>query len=302
MIAQSLLDFILALLRDPQAQQEFRDDPGGTLDRHGFHGLCAQDVADALPLVVDNSRVSLDRSFDVGNSNVSVHPVVPPPPSPHPMHGEHGMDAVVRQFDYITNTYTYTDSHNTILDNSVNQNIWAHGNVYQAFDNDPVINSGAASFGSGDAYNLGAVSANGAGSAVAVGDGGATGSADNNSTNAHITNFGAGEVAVAGDGSNATQTHVDSHNTTDSHNSNDSHNMTDSHNTTASNNTTASHNDVDTHVDSHNDINSNNDLNSHNEVDSHDHIDSHDDVLSHNDVGSHNDVDIASHNPVIIVP
>ncbi|MEV4313203.1 IniB N-terminal domain-containing protein [Actinocrispum sp. NPDC049592] len=326
MIAQSLLDFILELLRDPSAQQEFRDDPGGTLDKHGFHGLCGQDVADVLPLVADNSRVSLDRSYDVGNNNV--HPVVPPPP--HPMPGDHSMHGVVRQFEYITNTYTWNDSHNTVVDNSVNQNIWAKGDVFQLFDNDPVVASGdgavaagddvhnastgggVQSFGNGDAYNLGDITASGAGSAVAVGDGSATGSADDNSTDADIHNFGAGEVAVAGTGASVNQSQ-DSHNVSDSFNHTDSHDDTNSHNISDSLNHTDSHDDVNSHnhVDSHDDLNSNNhidshdDVNSHNDTDiaSHNH-DSHDDIASNNhlDVNSHNHNDLLSHNDVLILP
>jgi hypothetical protein len=304
MIAQSLLDFILSLLRDPEFQQEFHDDPGGTLERHGFQNLCGQDVADVMPLVIDNSRVSLDRSYEVGNNHVMV---VPPPPSPHPMPGEPGLHAVVKQFDYITNMYTYNDSHNTVLDNSVNQNIWAHGDVFQLFDNDPVIASGdgavaagddvekvntgdnnANSFGSGDAYHVDDLEADDGG-AVSVG-GNATGSNDNNSTDADIRNFGSGEVNVAGTNGNATQNDTDSH--ANSHNDVDTD--------VNSNNDINSHNDVDTDVNSNNHVDT--DINSHNDVDtdvnSNNDIDT--DVNSNNDIASHNDVDtdVNSHNDV----
>ncbi|MET0135936.1 MAG: IniB N-terminal domain-containing protein [Kibdelosporangium sp.] len=290
MTAESLLDFILSLLRDPQAQQEFRDDPSGTLERNGFQGLCGQDVADALPLVIDDSRVS---SYEIGNSNVAVHPVVPPPPSPHPMPGETGMDTVIRQFDYITNTYVYTDSHNTVLDNSVNQNIWADGDVWQMFDNDPLIASGegsvaagddidgtvttgdgnvvgddnmistgdgATAFGDGDAYAVDDVEIDDGG-ALAV-DGDATGNSTptDNSTNADITSFGEGEVAVGGTNGTASQDDVDSNNSVDSNDTIDSNN-TDSHDDIASNNDIDSNDTIDSNnVDSHDDVNSNNEV------------------------------------------
>ena len=222
MASQSLLDFILNLLRDQDARQEFQNDPRGALEANGFDDLCAQDVADALPLVVDQSRVSVDqggsfdRSYDGGAPTTTVH--LPPPPAPQPLPGESDIDAVVRQFEYITNTYVYNDSHDTVLDNSVNQNVWANGDVFQTFDNDPVIASGdgavaagddidgivttgdgnvvgdgnqvsngdgATSFGDGDAYQVGDVTAGGAGSAVAIG-GNATGSADDNSSDTDI--------------------------------------------------------------------------------------------------------------------
>ncbi|WP_237774271.1 IniB N-terminal domain-containing protein [Actinosynnema sp. ALI-1.44] len=293
----SLLQFILSLLRDPEFKQEFRDDPAGTLEKHGLEGLCGQDVADVLPLVVDNSRVSLDRSYETGNNHVMV---VPPPPSPHPMPGEPGLHSVVRQFDYITNTYVYNDSHDTVLDNSVNQNIWAYGDVFQKFDNDPVVASGDGAVAAGDDVddvNTGDIDADD-GAAVAVG-GNATGSNDDNSTQANVHNFGSGEVAVAGTGGTATQNDSDSHDDIGSHNDVDVD--------IASNNDVNSHNDIDSHNTTTTTTTTTATANSNNQIDSHDDIGSHNDVdvASHNDVNSNNDLsthtDVASHNDTLVI-
>ena len=238
MPTQSLLDFILCLLRDSGAREEFAQHPQASLEEAGFGDLCGSDVAEALPLVIDNSRVSFDRHYDTGSSIVSISS---PPPPPMAMHGESDLHAVIRQIEYVTSNYVYNDSHDTVLDNSVNQNIWADGDVFQSFDNDPVIASGAGavaagddvsgtittgdhnvvgdgnmistgdgatSFGEGDAFAVGDVIAAGDGSAVALG-GDASGSAVDDSTNAEITNFGTGNVAFAGTGGETEQ--IDSH-------------------------------------------------------------------------------------------
>lgn len=264
MADQSLLQFILSLLRDPETAQAFHDDPQAVLNQQGFGDLCGADVAEAMPLVADHSRVSFDRHYD-GGGNV-VHPVMPPP---HPGPGESDIHAVIRQIQYVTSNYSYTDSHNSILDNSVNQAIWADGDVLQNFDNDPVMASGdgavaagddihgttttgdgnvvgdgnevstgdgATSFGDGDA-NTGDVTAQGPGSAASV-SGDAEGG-DDESTHTDITNFGSGNVAVAGDDADihANDSHDD--NSTDSHDDSHDDNSTDSHD----NNSTDSHDD-----------------------------------------------------------
>jgi hypothetical protein len=287
----SLLEFILDLLKDPNAAAQFNEHPQETLHANGFDGLCAADVHEALPLVVDAAQQNGDfeRSLAGGGPSGSVTqsgaPALP---------GTGGLEGAIHNIQYLTDNYSYADSHNTVLDNSVNQNIWAQGDVHQTFDNSPVVasgagavaaggdikgtvttgdhnvvgngnavgngdavgegndvnnGSGATSFGSGSASNVGSVTAD-HGSGVAIGGSEATGSDPDNSTNVHA--FGSGNVAVAGAGASTTQ--ADSHNTTttttDSHNTSDSYDTTDSHNTVASDNTVASNDPTST--DSHN--------------------------------------------------
>ena len=53
----SLIEFLMNLLRDKDAQAEFVADPDGMLARHGLEGLCGQDVRDVAPMVADHAAV-----------------------------------------------------------------------------------------------------------------------------------------------------------------------------------------------------------------------------------------------------
>ncbi|MBW0116699.1 IniB N-terminal domain-containing protein [Pseudonocardia abyssalis] len=54
----SLIDFLLGLLRDEDAQAEFARDPQGVLARHDLAGITAQDVRDVQPMLADCDGVS----------------------------------------------------------------------------------------------------------------------------------------------------------------------------------------------------------------------------------------------------
>jgi hypothetical protein len=54
----SLIDFLLGLLRDEDAQAEFARDPQGVLARHDLSGITAQDVRDVQPMLADCDGVS----------------------------------------------------------------------------------------------------------------------------------------------------------------------------------------------------------------------------------------------------
>ena len=51
--ATSLLDFVLNLLKDPLAQEQFRACPEHVLADHGLTRVSAADIRDTLPLVTD---------------------------------------------------------------------------------------------------------------------------------------------------------------------------------------------------------------------------------------------------------
>lgn len=222
----SLLDFILNLLKNPQAQQEFKDNPDQVLRQHGFDGLCAQDVHDALPLVVDKVQASFPHGYDGDAGAFGTHAAPPTTTLP----GETTLDAAIRQLQHVTNNYSYTDSHNTVVDDSVHQNIWANGDVHQTFDNDPTVASGAGAVAAGHDVKgnvaTGDHAVAGNGNTVVAGNGDATNYADDNSTHVTTGGFGSGSVTVTG--SQGSTTLTDSHDTTDSHNS-DSHNTAESH-------------------------------------------------------------------------
>ncbi len=54
----SLIDFLLSLLRDPEAADEFARDPQGVLARHGLENVTADDVRDVQPLLADCAGVT----------------------------------------------------------------------------------------------------------------------------------------------------------------------------------------------------------------------------------------------------
>ncbi|MDQ2584944.1 IniB N-terminal domain-containing protein [Saccharothrix yanglingensis] len=61
---QTLHDFTLGLLRDPQARSAFQLDPRGSLDAAGLGDLTALDVREVLPLVLDYAPTSgLDHAL-----------------------------------------------------------------------------------------------------------------------------------------------------------------------------------------------------------------------------------------------
>jgi hypothetical protein len=119
-IADALIEFILSLLNDPAASEEFEEDPQGTLSRVGLSDACVEDVRAVAPVIVDRP---------------DVHPKPPMPPHPP------GPPSVEKEIMNITNSFSI-DNRATIVDQSVNQNIWADGDVNQIFDQEAIVNSG----------------------------------------------------------------------------------------------------------------------------------------------------------------
>jgi hypothetical protein len=148
-VTQSLLDFILNLMRDGDAKAAFVADPERALADAGLSNVCSEDVSDAMSYVSEYHPVTFvgDRDYNVGHTSVSQHA------SSHRSDDYRGDEdrgyrpehhdgdshaAAVRQLDYITNNYSYTDSHDTVIDKSVNQNIWNKGDLSQHFDDHSV--------------------------------------------------------------------------------------------------------------------------------------------------------------------
>ncbi len=257
-VEKSLIQFILDLLKDPKALAEFKEDPHGVLAQCGLSEVSADDVRDALVLAQDNDDVSFDRDYNTGGGHGGHHHTPPPPPV------HHGEDPVKYIDKYVTNNhYTYNvDDRDTIVDNSVNQNIDTGGGDFkQSIDTKSVVASGDGSVAAGDDIRDSTVTT---GHDNIVGD-------DNNVVKGddNTTAFGSGSATKTGDisadhggaaavGGTATgsndatdsfnKTHTETHTSTD---------IDDSFNTDASQHT-------DTDVDNH----------------------SHTDVLSHNDVST----------------
>ncbi|WP_309127701.1 IniB N-terminal domain-containing protein [Microbacterium sp.] len=130
-IADALIAFIMSLLHDPDAAEEFIAQPQATLADNGLSGVCMADVAQVRPVIVDHPTV-------IHHEN--------PPPSPPPGHND-PVHEIVRMIQQ----YTTVDARSTILDQSVNQNIWTEGgDVTQLFDQDAVVASGDHAVAAGD--------------------------------------------------------------------------------------------------------------------------------------------------------
>lgn len=129
-IADALIAFILSLLNDPEAADEFVARPQEALADHGLQRVCMADVAAVKPVIVDHP-------------SVDHHHNPPPPPSGEP--------SVVNEIVRMIQQYTTIDARSTVIDQSVNQNIWTEGgDVTQIFDQEAVVASGDEAIAAGD--------------------------------------------------------------------------------------------------------------------------------------------------------
>ncbi|NMH98940.1 IniB N-terminal domain-containing protein [Pseudonocardia acidicola] len=135
----SLIELLLNLLRDPEALAAFQEDPQSFLSSCGITELSPEDVHDAVVLAQDSHDSSFDRDHHTGGNHVQLPP---PPPAPHPAPGESHHEAAIKYLNtYITNNYV--DDRDTIVDNSINQNIDNRGGYFeQDIDVDSVVASG----------------------------------------------------------------------------------------------------------------------------------------------------------------
>jgi hypothetical protein len=126
--ATSLLDFILNMLKDPQAQAEFSASPEQVLAANGLTGVCAADIHETLPLVTDNRFVDLTSSHAVA-------------PAVVPVAGDSGIHAAIQYLHHITRTYRY-DDHGAHGHDPGHVNIWAVGDATRTFDDSHVVTGG----------------------------------------------------------------------------------------------------------------------------------------------------------------
>ena len=132
-IADALIAFILSLLRDPEAADEFVANPRGSMASGGVQDACLADVRAVTPVVVDHASVT------------------PRPPRPDPPEPPGPPDPVVNEIIRLVQQFTTIDNRSTILDQSVNQNIWTEGgDVTQVFDQEAVVASGDDAVAAGD--------------------------------------------------------------------------------------------------------------------------------------------------------
>jgi hypothetical protein len=140
----SLIEFLMNLLRDEEAQAEFARDPQGVLSRHGLEGVTAQDVCEARPVLAD--------TFGVRPSAPDVHVHRPV------HHHHHDDDDAVREITHVVNnhsvdkhvivkhdspqynTYNEYNSHFSYTDNSITADTVIQDSFNQ--DNDGIDNKG----------------------------------------------------------------------------------------------------------------------------------------------------------------
>jgi hypothetical protein len=216
----TLLEFLLSLFgdspKDLDLQQDFRDDPVGTLRAVGLEDLTADDVHDALVLVQDNQTVEFGDSDVSTGGNVIV---VPPAPAfaAHHEAAHEGHSAVEYIQRYVTNTEVQDGD--TVLGSPVEQVIDAGDDVDQEITTTTTAASGDGAVAAqgdidestvttGDGNAVGEDSLAGDGNTVAYGAGDATSAAISGTT---VSNGGALSVGGTATGSQST---TDSGNTT----------------------------------------------------------------------------------------
>ncbi|HEY6423779.1 MAG TPA: IniB N-terminal domain-containing protein [Pseudonocardiaceae bacterium] len=198
-MATSLYEFILKLLGDPDAKAAFVANPDKALADAGLQGVCSQDVSDAMSYVAEYHPVTFvgNREYNVGNTN-----------GEHNSDDHHGDDhgSAADHLKYITNNYSYSDSHNTVIDKSVNQNIWNSGHLNQNFTDNSVTATDHSIAAGGD------VSKAATGNNDVVGDNNKVGNTDNSINDSFKGNNLADHGSVAGNNSDGNVTNPkDSH-------------------------------------------------------------------------------------------
>jgi len=179
-LANDLVQFLMHLFGNRKAIQAFLDDPERALAEHGLGNVCLADVDAAMPVVLDYAPItvnapSFEREYSTGGSSAwtaagasaghaggaaAIHSG-----SQAAAHGgvnyDHDDHAyAVQQLHHVVNHFSYTasttmvDDRDTITDQSVNQNIWADGDVEQWFDNDAVVATGDHAVAAGDDADL----------------------------------------------------------------------------------------------------------------------------------------------------
>ncbi|MFC4946865.1 IniB N-terminal domain-containing protein [Pseudonocardia sp. GCM10023141] len=270
----SLIDLIMSLLKDPTAHAAFTEDPAGWLASCGAGSVTPDDIHDALVLVSDKQDGDFSRDYHTGGNHISV----PPPPAPHP--GESGHETAVRYLNnYVTNNYI--DDRDTIIDQSVNQNINTHGGDFdQEIDNHSVnaTGDGAVAAGGdikdstvvtghdnmvGDGNIKGDNNVLGNHNAVVNGDGNTTSFGSGDATSTHTGAVTVGDGGAFNTGSGSTSVNNSDNSLHDVGNTLTDNSQTNSHNTAVdasqhdSNNDSSDHSQ---HTDTHTEDSGNTDI------------------------------------------
>ncbi|MDQ0677193.1 hypothetical protein QFZ30_000575 [Arthrobacter pascens] len=161
-LANQLVQFLMSLFNNPATAQNFLNDPERALEDAGLGKVSAADVDAVMPVVLDYAPItvnasSFDREYNTGGNSAWTgynggggggnggggH------------HDDHSH--AVQQLHHVVNNYSYTstvDDRDTVTDQSINQNVWADGDVKQFFDNDAIIASGDQAMAAGDDFKV----------------------------------------------------------------------------------------------------------------------------------------------------
>jgi hypothetical protein len=156
----ALFDALFDLFSNDQSQEAYQDDPQGYLNQNGFGNVTSADIQSEMPRVLtalqgQSGDVSQGGFANFANSG---NVVLPPPPG-HEAYAAAddggGLSGAIETLNHYTTVFNETnqdfqdndvtniDDRDTTVDDSVNQNITAFGDVSQNFDNDVVSGDGA---------------------------------------------------------------------------------------------------------------------------------------------------------------
>lgn len=163
---ERLLQYLMELLGNPAAAEAFTANPEKALQDNDLGGVCSDDVDAIRPVLVDFAPVafegSFDREYNTGGNTSSAgagdrggHDDDRDPDKWHhddddKWHHDDDHGHAVQQLINIVNEYSSIDDRDTILDQSVNQQIYAKGDVQQLFMNEAVLASGDGALAAGD--------------------------------------------------------------------------------------------------------------------------------------------------------
>lgn len=167
----SLLDTLISIFTDNDTRAAFQDDPEGFLNQNGLGNVTSQDIQAEMPRVLSAIQGNTGGAAQGGVANFagSGNVTLPPPPASSGGGGlaEGGLQGAIESINHYTNVLnvtnhrfedndtTFVDDRDTTVDNSVNQNITAFGDVNQDFDNDVVSGDGAVAAGDDAQVNTG---------------------------------------------------------------------------------------------------------------------------------------------------
>ena len=199
--AMTLLEFIQKLITDADLRNLFAEDPEQALADNGLEDVTEADVQDALTLIDDGQTADFSRNYDTGGNSIDYSGA---DIGSHNRgdDGDHdddggGHSAAVEHISrFITNNFV--DDRDTIVDNSVNQNIDTDGGDFgQDIDIDSNVASGDGAVAADDIDNSDIVTGddnvvgddNVSGDGNVIGDGNQVVSGDDNTTS-----FGEGDA------------------------------------------------------------------------------------------------------------